>query len=70
LKPAKSRALSAREAKRIVKTTKHSLDAEISRQTLSEAFDLADGSVLLLFDDGKGRLYVIRMATNGRWEMR
>src|SRR5262249_55086329 len=57
LKPPRSRALSARQAKRILKTTKYSLDAEISRQTLSEAFDLADGSVLLLFDDGKGRLY-------------
>src|SRR5215471_3532951 len=57
VKRPKSRAVSAYEAERILKKTKHSFDAELSRQTLSEAFDLADGGVLLLFDDGNGRLY-------------
>src|SRR5215470_10292020 len=53
----KSRAVSANEAQRILKKTKHSLDPELSRQTLFQAFDLADGGVLLLFDEGNGRLY-------------
>ena len=57
LKRPKSRAVSTGEAERILKKTKHSLDPELSRQTLSQAFDLADGGVLLLFDYGNGRLY-------------
>jgi hypothetical protein len=57
LKKPKSRAVSANEAQRILQKTKHALDPELSRQTLSQAFDLADGGVLLLFDEGNGRLY-------------
>jgi len=57
LKQPKSRVVSAREAKRILKTTKHSLDPEVSPLALADAFDLADGSVLVLFEDGKGRLW-------------
>lgn len=57
LKRPKSRALSAREAQRILARTQHSVDLELSRISLSEAFDLADGGVLLLFEGGKGRLY-------------
>src|SRR5215831_19289256 len=38
LKKPKSRAVSADEAQRILKKTKHSLDPELSRQTLSQAF--------------------------------
>ena len=57
LKTPRSRAVSEKETERILKKTKHSLDPELSRQTLSQAFDLAGGRVLLLFDDGRGRLY-------------
>lgn len=57
MKTPKSRAVSAREIERILKKTKHSLDAELSRQTLSQAFDLAGGRVLILLEDGNGRLY-------------
>ena len=57
LKQPRSRAVSAKEAKRILETTEHSVDQELSRIILSEAFDLADGGVLLIFDDGRGRLY-------------
>lgn len=57
LKRPRSRALSARETKRILDTTEHSLNQELSRITLSDAFDFADGRVLLRFDNGKGRLY-------------
>ena len=57
LKRPKSRALSAKETKRILDTTQHSLDQELSRITLSDAFDLADRGVLLRFENGKGRLY-------------
>lgn len=57
MKRPRSRALSARETKRILDTTQNSVDQELSRITLSEAFDLADGGVLLRFENGKGRLY-------------
>ncbi len=57
LKWPRSRALSAKEAKHTLDTTQHSLDHKLSGRTLSEAFDLVDGSVLLLFDNGKGRLH-------------
>jgi hypothetical protein len=57
MKTPKSRAVSAREIERILKKTKPSLDAELSRQTFSQAFDLSGGRVLLLRDDGNGRLY-------------
>jgi hypothetical protein len=57
LKWPKSRALSAREAKRILESTQHSLDRVLSQRILCEAFDLADGGVLLLFENGRGRLY-------------
>ena len=57
MKRPRSRALSARETKRILDTTQHLLNQELSRITLSDAFDLADGGVLLRFENGKGRLY-------------
>lgn len=57
LKRPTSRALSAKETKRILDRTQHSFDQELSRITLSDAFDLADGGVLLRFENGKGRLY-------------
>jgi hypothetical protein len=56
-----SRALSAREAKRILESTQHSLDRVLSQRILCEAFDLADGGVLLLFENGRGRLYESRV---------
>jgi hypothetical protein len=62
LKTPKSRAVSATETEHILKKTKHSLDPELSRQTSSQAFDLAGGRVLLLLDDGNGRLYESKKA--------
>ena len=44
MKRPKSRALRAKEAQRVLDTTPHSPDHELSRRTLSEAFDLADES--------------------------
>jgi hypothetical protein len=46
-----------REAKRILDTTQHSVDHELSWTTMSKAFDLAGGGVLLLLENGRGRLY-------------
>jgi hypothetical protein len=60
LKWPKNRALRAKEAQRVLDTTPHSPDRELSSSTLSEAFALADGGILLLFEDGKGRLYESR----------
>jgi hypothetical protein len=57
LKTPKSRAISVQKAQRILKTTKHSLDPELSNQTSSKAFDLVDGRVLVIFENGTGRLY-------------
>ena len=57
MKPPKSRALSAKETRRLLQTTGHTLDDDLSRVCLCEVFDLAEGGVLLLFENGKGRLY-------------
>jgi len=57
LKRPKGKRLSARETKRILETKQHTLDEELSQMALCQAFDLAGGGVLLLYEDGKGILY-------------
>jgi hypothetical protein len=57
VKRPKSRAISAKEVKRILDATPLSVDHPISRIAMCEAFDVADGGVLLRFENGKGRLY-------------
>jgi len=57
LKRPKSRSVSAKEVRHVLETTQHSLDQGLSRVCLCQVFDLASGGALLLFDNGKGRLY-------------
>ena len=57
LKRQKSRSVSAKEVRHVLETTPHWLDQGLSRVCLCQVFDLASGGALLLFDNGKGRLY-------------
>jgi hypothetical protein len=43
--------------RRILETTQHSLNEELSRECLCQVFDLASGGALLVFENGRGRLY-------------
>jgi hypothetical protein len=56
LKLPKSRSVSAKEVRRLLETT-DSVNEELSRVCLCQVFDLASGGALLLFSNGKGRLY-------------
>lgn len=53
----KSRSVSSKEVRGILATTKHSMNADLSRVCLCQVFDLATGGALLLFHNGKGRIY-------------
>jgi hypothetical protein len=53
----KSRSVSAKEVRRVLETTQHLRDEELSEGVWCEVFDLASGGALLVFEDGKGRLY-------------
>lgn len=57
LKRPKSKALPVKGVDRVLDTTEHSLNEGLSRKVLAQAFDLADGGLLLVFESGKGRLY-------------
>ena len=57
LKRPKSRSVSAKELRRVLETTQHLLDEELSGVGLCQVFDLASGGALLVFENGKGRLY-------------
>jgi hypothetical protein len=41
----------------LLEATEHSPDDELSRRCRCQVFDLADGSALLVFERGRGRLY-------------
>ena len=57
MKRPKSKSLSAKETRRILETTQHKVSDELSRACLCQVFDLDTGGSLLLFENGKGRLY-------------
>jgi hypothetical protein len=57
MKRPRAKRLPARETKRILETTQHSLDHELSERIHTQAFDLPHGGVLLLYGAGRGILY-------------
>jgi hypothetical protein len=57
LKRPKSKAIPAREVRRLLEATEHLTDDGLSRRCFCQVFDLADGGALLVFENGRGRLY-------------
>lgn len=62
MKRPKSKAIPATEVRRLFEATKHTADGELSRKCSCQVFDLGDGRALIVFENGKGRLYESKAA--------